>query len=350
MKILIIVESPAKARTIQKIVGSNYIVKASFGHLRDLHSKKLSIDVEHNYKPTYVILKGKYKKVKELKELCKQCDDVILASDEDREGEAIAWHICYLLKLNVVTTKRIVFHEITKNAILKALQNPTTINMYQFNAQQARRIIDRLIGFKLSPLIWKSVKSSLSVGRVQSVVNRLIIDKEQEIKKFTREKYYVTHGLFSYDLQGELNKKFKLDTDVIIFLKNCIHAKYYIQSITDKEIQRNPPVPFKTSTLQQEGSNILHLAPKTIMSLAQQLYEKGLITYHRTDSITLSKQILEQIKEYIHTNIGNNYYKSRNFRTKQKNAQEAHEAIRPTNINKIRITKEQTKLNKLYEL
>ena len=332
MKKLVIVESPAKAKKIQSILGGNYIVKSSFGHLRDLSKKNLGVDVDNNFKPNYIIMKDKYKQVNILCDAKKKCSEVILASDEDREGEAIAWHICNILKIKPEKTKRIVFHEITKNAILEAINNPRLVDINMVNAQQTRRIIDRLVGFKISPLLWKAVKPSLSAGRVQSVVNRVIIDKEKDIEKFERESYYSTSGYFTEELHGDLDKKFKTRSDAFSFLDGCKVAKFYIRNIETKREKRKPPPPFITSTMQQVAGSKLGMTAKCVMRTAQSLYEGGYITYHRTDSVTLSKQAIAQIKSYVDNKYGDKYIKVRQFKSKSKGAQEAHEAIRPTKI------------------
>jgi DNA topoisomerase I len=330
---LVIVESPAKAKKIQSILGNKYIVKSSYGHLRDLSKKNLGVDVDNNFKPKYIVMKDKYKQVNILCDAKKKCDEVILASDEDREGEAIAWHICYILKIKPEKTKRIVFHEITKNAILEAIKNPRTVDINMVNAQQTRRILDRLVGFKISPLLWKAVKPSLSAGRVQSVVNRLIIDKESDIEKFERESYYQTSGEFNDNITGELDKKYKTRSEAFSFLDGCKVAKFYVRNIETKREKRKPPPPFITSTMQQVAGTKLKMSAKMVMRTAQTLYEGGYITYHRTDSVVLSKQAISQIKGYIEKKYGDKYIKIRKYKSKSKGAQEAHEAIRPTNIN-----------------
>tara|TARA_Y100001958_G_C21242125_1_gene570275 strand:+ start:1377 stop:3629 length:2253 start_codon:yes stop_codon:yes gene_type:complete len=330
---LVIVESPAKAKKIQSILGNKYIVKSSYGHLRDLSKKNLGVDVDNNFKPSYKIMKDKYKQVNILCDAKKKCEEVILASDEDREGEAIAWHICYILKIKPEKTKRIVFHEITKNAILDAIKNPRYVDINMVNAQQTRRILDRLVGFKISPLLWKAVKPSLSAGRVQSVVNRLVIDKEKEIEKFERDSYFSTSGIFKEDISAELDKKFKTRSDAFSFLDGCKVAKFYIRNVETKREKRKPPPPFITSSMQQVAGSKLGMSAKNVMRIAQTLYESGFITYHRTDSVALSKQAVAQIKNYVEKKYGDKYVKVRKFKSKSKGAQEAHEAIRPTKIN-----------------
>ncbi|MEA2097995.1 MAG: type I DNA topoisomerase [Patescibacteria group bacterium] len=362
-KKLIIVESPTKAKTITKFLGKNYIIRSSFGHLRDLPKSKLGVDTENDFEPEYVINPKSKKQVTELKKYAKECDEIILASDEDREGEAIAWHLAQILNLQGFgngkkekSYKRIVFHEITKSAIKEALKTPRDIDMNLVDAQQARRILDRLVGYKLSPLLWKKIRYGLSAGRVQSVAVRLICEKEEEINKFKPEEYWdiklkvkskklKVGGEFEARLSkidgksiGKLGIKTKKEADEI---KNDLEkASYEIDKITKKEIKKNPLPPFTTSTLQQASSNRFGYSAKQTMIIAQQLYEgvnlgkkgsSGLITYMRTDSLNLSKSSLESANKYITTKFGKKYSERRFFKTKSKGAQEAHEAIRPTN-------------------
>ncbi len=334
-----IVESPAKAGTIQKFLGKDFIVKSSFGHIRDLQDKKLSVDVNNGFAPEYVIPADKKKVVSDLKKLSKEAPMVWLASDEDREGEAISWHLSEVLDLDAAKTKRIVFHEITKNAILKAIENPRTIDMNLVNAQQARRVLDRLVGFELSPLLWRKIQPKLSAGRVQSVALRLIVDKEREIMAFRKEQYYRVDAIFHPEgtasgvkVSATLDTRFKSIEEARRFLEDCIGAEFRITSIDKKEGNRFPAAPFTTSTLQQEAGRKLRFPVSLTMRIAQQLYERGLITYMRTDSTNLSQLALGTAKKFIIENFGEEYSKSRQFHTKAKGAQEAHEAIRPTYI------------------
>tara|TARA_B100000780_G_scaffold276552_1_gene245347 strand:- start:1136 stop:3391 length:2256 start_codon:yes stop_codon:yes gene_type:complete len=355
MKYLIIVESPAKANKIEKFLknfnGNNYIVKSSFGHIRDLEKKKLGVDVENNFKPTYKITNQKI--VKELKKYKTIVDKIIIASDEDREGEAIGWHLCKVLGLDVKTTQRITFNEITKKAIQNAVNKPRTLDMNMVNAQQARRILDRLVGFSLSPLLWKSIGPSLSAGRVQSIVLKLAVEKEEIIDKFKESKveaYYHICGIFDKILKGDLNSNLENDENItnIDFLKDCKVSIYKIQNIQLKLFNKNPPPPFTTSSLQQDACSKLNIGSKMVMILAQKLYEGGHITYHRTDSTMLSDHIQEELKAYIIDEYTDKYYHNRSYNKKVKNSQEAHEAIRPTNINNKSI--EDSLQNKLYNL
>ena len=336
---LVIVESPAKAGRIQKFLGEGYIVKPSFGHIRDLQDKKLSVDVEHGFKPEYVIPDDKKKVVKELKTLAGKASTVWLASDEDREGEAISWHLYETLGLKKENTRRIVFHEITEPAILNAIKNPRDIDMSMVDAQQARRVLDRLVGFELSPILWKKVKRGLSAGRVQSVALRLVVDREKEIIAFRQEPYYRVTAVFhpagtpaGTKVSATLDKKFSTYEEARAFLEDSIGASYKIASLEKKEGLRSPAPPFTTSTLQQEASRKLRLPVSQTMRIAQTLYEKGLITYMRTDSVNLSSLAVNAAKKFITENFGGEYSHPRQFRTKSKGAQEAHEAIRPTYI------------------
>lgn len=336
---LVIVESPAKAGTIQKFLGKDYVVKSSFGHIRDLQDTGLSIDVENGFTPEYVIPADKKKVVSELKKAAKEADIVWLASDEDREGEAISWHLFETLGLDEATTKRIVFHEITKTAILKAIENPREIDMSLVNAQQARRVLDRLVGFELSPVLWRKIQPKLSAGRVQSVALRLIVDREREILAFRNEPYYKVDALFhplgapsKTLVKATLDKKFADMESAQAFLEKCIGAVFSISSIEKKEGSRTPAAPFTTSTLQQEAARKLGFSVSQTMSIAQRLYEHGLITYMRTDSTNLSSLAINTAKRFICDNFGEEYSKVRQYKTKSKGAQEAHEAIRPTYI------------------
>lgn len=335
---LVIVESPAKAGKIQQFLGKDYVVKSSFGHIRDLQDNKLSVDVEHGFTPEYVIPADKKKVVAELKKLAGQAGTVWLASDEDREGEAISWHLYETLGLKDKDTRRIVFHEITEDAILHAVANPRNIDMNMVNAQQARRVLDRLVGFEVSPILWRKIQPKLSAGRVQSVALRLVVDREREIMDFKKEAYFKTDATFSPEGSGgakvnaTLNTKFKTLEEARKFLEDCADAKFTISSIDKKEGTRTPAAPFTTSTLQQEAARKLKFPVSVTMRVAQSLYERGLITYMRTDSTNLSALALGAAKKYIVGNFGENYSRTRQYRTHSKGAQEAHEAIRPTYI------------------
>ena len=353
---LVIVESPAKAGTIQKFLGKDFTVKSSFGHIRDLQESGLSIDVEHGFKPEYVIPSDKKKVVAELRKAAKEATTVWLASDEDREGEAIAWHLSETLGLNEKNTKRIVFHEITKNAILHAVENPRQVDMNLVNAQQARRVLDRLVGFELSPVLWRKIQPKLSAGRVQSVALRLVVDKEREIQEFKNEAYYKVEALFHPDgtsektvVKASLVKRFPDMESARAFLERCIGADFSVASIDKKEGNRFPAAPFTTSTLQQEAARKLRLSVSQTMSIAQKLYESGLITYMRTDSTNLSSLAINSAKEFISDNFGPEYSNPRQYKTKTKGAQEAHEAIRPTYIQNTSIEGTPQE-KKLYEL
>lgn len=355
-KNLVIVESPAKAGTIQKFLGEGYIVKSSFGHIRDLNDSELSIDVNDGFKPEYVIPADKKKVVAELKKAAKAAETVWLASDEDREGEAISWHLYETLDLKEENTRRIVFHEITKPAILNAIQNPRTIDMSLVNAQQARRVLDRLVGFELSPVLWRKIQPKLSAGRVQSVALRLVVDREREILNFKNEQYYRVDALFHPDgtpektlVKATLDRRFPDIDSAREFLERCIGAEFSISDIQKKEGTRTPAAPFTTSTLQQEASRKLRLSVSQTMSIAQKLYEHGLITYMRTDSTNLSGLAINKAKEFICDNFGEEYSKVRQYRTKAKGAQEAHEAIRPTYIENTEI-EGTAQEKKLYDL
>ena len=336
---LVIVESPAKAGTIQKYLGEEYTVKPSFGHIRDLQDKKLSVDVEHGFKPEYVVPADKKKVVKELKDLAGKADLVWLASDEDREGEAISWHLYETLGLKPEKTRRIVFHEITKPAILHAIENPRDIDMNLVDAQQARRVLDRLVGFELSPVLWRKVRRGLSAGRVQSVALRLIVDREKEIMAFSREPFYRVGAAFHPEgtpegtvVNATLDRKFRDRDEALAFLQDSADARFSVDSVEKKEGSRTPSAPFTTSTLQQEASRKLRFSVSQTMRIAQSLYERGLITYMRTDSVNLSSLAVSSAKEFINDNFGPEYAHPRQYRTSSKGAQEAHEAIRPTYI------------------
>ena len=338
---LVIVESPAKAKTIEKFLGKEYTVKSSFGHIRDLSKKELGIDISNNFEPHYEIPADKKKVVGELDKLAKSAKTVWLASDEDREGEAIAWHLAQVLGLDPKTTKRIVFHEITKNAILHAVENPRSINMDLVNAQQARRVLDRLVGFELSPVLWRKVKPSLSAGRVQSVAVRLIVEREREIIAFESKDYYRVVADFEIAgtngkpgaFRAELNKRFATEQEAEAFLGKCKNARFTVLNVEQKPSKKNPPAPFTTSTLQQEAGRKLGMSVSQTMAVAQRLYEAGYITYMRTDSVNLSNQALAAAKEEVTALFGAEYSEVRNFKTKSKGAQEAHEAIRPSYMN-----------------
>lgn len=352
---LVIVESPAKAKTIERFLGKEFVVKSSFGHIRDLSKKDMGIDIKDGFKPVYEIPDDKKKVVAELAKLSKQSKTVWLASDEDREGEAIAWHLTQVLGLPVDTTKRIVFHEITKKAILNAIEQPRTVDMNLVNAQQARRVLDRLVGFELSPLLWKKVKPSLSAGRVQSVAVRLIVEREREIIAFKPVEYYrvvaqfITSGDNPVQFRAELNHRLENRDEAEKFLQSCIDARFKVVKSEEKPSTRVPAPPFTTSTLQQEAGRKLGMSVSQTMSVAQRLYEQGLITYMRTDSVNLSQQALAQAKEEVVKLFGENYYQRRNYKTKSKGAQEAHEAIRPSYLDRTSIDGSAAE-KKLYDL
>ena len=352
---LVIVESPAKAKTIEKFLGKEYMVKSSFGHIRDLAKKDLGINLDGTYQPIYEIPADKRKVVDELSRLAKSAKTVWLASDEDREGEAIAWHLAEVLGLPVDRTKRIVFHEITKNAILAAIENPRTVDMNLVNAQQARRVLDRLVGFELSPVLWKKVRPALSAGRVQSVAVRLIVEREREIIEFQSTPFYrVTAQFHTLDdaksiFRAEVPHKFATKEEAESFLRGCVGATYRIESVEEKPMKRYPAPPFTTSTLQQEAARKFGMSVSQTMSVAQHLYEQGLITYMRTDSVNLSNLAIAKCKEEISAIFGEKYSNPRNYTTKSKGAQEAHEAIRPSYIDR-RTIEGTTAEKRLYEL
>lgn len=339
-KNLVIVESPAKAKTIEGFLGKDYLVKSSFGHVMDLAKKNLGVDIENGFIPNYEIAADKKKVVAELKKLAKEAEMVWLASDEDREGEAISWHLFNALKLKEEKTQRIVFHEITKTAITDAIKNPRKIDKNLVDAQQARRVLDRLVGFELSPLLWKKVKPSLSAGRVQSVAVRLIVDREEEIKNFKTTSDYRITGVFEVKVKdktvkftAEVPKRFISKDEVAKFLEACKDARFSVKSVDKKPGKKSPAAPFTTSTLQQEASRKLGFSVANTMRVAQQLYESGKITYMRTDSVNLSGTAINMAKEEITKLFGKEYAKIRQYKTKSKGAQEAHEAIRPTYLN-----------------
>lgn len=365
---LVIVESPTKARTISKFLGKDYIVESSFGHVRDLPEKELGIDVEHDFNPKYVIIPRAIKRIKELKNKAQKTNNLILATDEDREGEAIAYHLAQSLELTNLKVERIVFHEITKSAIENALKTPRNINMDLVDAQQARRVLDRLVGYKLSPFLWKKIARGLSAGRVQSVTVRLIVERQQEIEKFEPEEYWSIEALLQSKTKEEFTTKLikkngktipkfgiKTKEDAEKIIKDLEGAEYKITDIQKKEVKKYPLPPFTTSTLQQEASYRLKFSAKQTMVVAQQLYETGLITYHRTDSLNLAEQFLKKAQKLIIQEFGKDYAPNtpQHYKTKTKGAQEAHEAIRPTQPKKTpedikkKLDKNQ---NKLYRL
>jgi DNA topoisomerase-1 len=353
-KNLVIVESPAKAKTIEKFLGKDYKVMSSYGHIRDLKTKDFSIDVEDNYKPEYVIPPDKKKIVADLRKESETATEILLASDEDREGEAIAWHLFEVLELNKENTKRIVFHEITKTAILNALKTPRDIDINLVNAQQARRVLDRIVGFEVSPILWRKVKPALSAGRVQSVAVRLIVEREREINDFVSEASYRVSALFTLPdgttlLNARLNRRLKDKNEAQAFLESCKSADFFIEDISKKPVKKSPAPPFTTSTLQQEAARKLGFSVAQTMMVAQRLYESGYITYMRTDSVNLSDLALGASKEAIINSYGEKYYKFRKYSTKSKGAQEAHEAIRPTYMSAPEISGNPQE-KKLYDL
>ena len=356
-KNLLIVESPAKAKTIEKILGSDFEVRSCYGHIRDLEKGDMGIDINNNYKPTYKISEDKEKVVKELKQIAKKSGEVWLATDEDREGEAISWHLCEVLGLDPTTTKRIVFHEITKPAIKKAVDNPRTVDMNLVNAQQARRILDRIVGFELSPVLWRkmSMKNNLSAGRVQSVAVRIIAEREREINAFTPQSSFKVEAFFTADDNSGKSVSFKAEgtkfnkaEDAEQFLQQCIGANYKVKDIQVKPTKRSPAAPFTTSTLQQEASRKLGYGVSRTMLLAQKLYENGHISYMRTDSVNLSETAMDDLRNTIKSSFGERYYQSRKYKNKNESAQEAHEAMRPTYMANTTVDDADTK--RLYEL
>ena len=338
LKNLVIVESPAKAKTIEKFLGKEYKVMSSYGHIRDLRKKNFSIDVENNFEPIYEIPDDKKELVATLKKMASEAQMVWLASDEDREGEAISWHLYEVLGLNPENTRRIVFHEITKNAILNAIENPRSIDMNLVDAQQARRVLDRIVGFELSPVLWKKIKPALSAGRVQSVAVRLIVEREEEIKNFKSEPYFRVNAIFTTadgtEVKAELSKRLASEEEAQKFLSDCISATYKVGDVNVKPVKKSPAPPFTTSTLQQEASRKLGFTVSQTMMVAQRLYEAGHITYMRTDSVNLSSLAINTISKEIKDKLGEQYLKVRRYHTNSKGAQEAHEAIRPTYIDK----------------
>lgn len=353
-KNLVIVESPAKAKTIEGFLGKDFLVKSSIGHIRDLPKKGgMAIDIENGFAPTYEVSADKKKVVDELSKLSKKSEVVWLATDEDREGEAIAWHLQEALKLKAEKTKRIVFNEITKSAITKAVDNPREIDINLVNAQQARRVLDRLVGFELSPVLWKKVKYGLSAGRVQSVAVRLIVEREKEITNFVSESSYKVSAYFlntdQLVFKADLPERFKSKDEALSFLESCSNSTFTISSLTKKPAKKSPTAPFTTSTLQQEASRKLGFTVGQTMSVAQKLYESGKITYMRTDSMNLSDDAIKSAGGFIESNYGSEYFKSRKFATKSKGAQEAHEAIRPTNLANAKVDGERNH-KRLYEL
>lgn len=353
VKNLVIVESPAKAKTIEKFLGKDFKVTSSFGHIADLPSSELGVDVEKGFTPKYIVSNDKKKLVSELKALSKKAETVWLASDEDREGEAIAWHLAEELNLDKKKTKRIVFHEITKNAILKAIENPRQIDYNLVNAQQARRILDRLVGYELSPVLWKKVKGGLSAGRVQSVAVRLIVEREREIEAFEAEASFRVDAEFTTNegnkFKAKLQKNFDSEQEAKDFIKKNIGASYKISELSKKPATKSPAPPFITSTLQQEASRKLYFSVGKTMTIAQRLYEAGHITYMRTDSVNLSKEARAAAEKEIRASYGKEYSKPRTFKSKSKGAQEAHEAIRPTDMSQHSINAERDMM-RLYDL
>jgi DNA topoisomerase-1 len=351
-KNLVIVESPAKAKTIEGYLGKDYKVASSYGHVRDLPKGDKAIDIKNRFNPTYEVTADKKDVIKNLKALVKDAEMVYLASDDDREGEAISWHLKEVLKLKDENTKRIVFREITKNAIIKAIENPRGIDIDLVNAQQARRILDRLVGFELSPILWKKIKTGLSAGRVQSVAVRLIVDREREIEQHKAKSSFRITAIFEVEgrtFQAELPKKFDTKAEAEEFLKKCLDSKFSVANLEKKPGKKTPAAPFTTSTLQQEASRKLYFSVAQTMSVAQKLYEAGKITYMRTDSVNLSDDAMASAKNAIHDSYGDKYHKSRKFTTKSEGAQEAHEAIRPTDFANSHVTGERNE-QRLYEL
>lgn len=353
---LVIVESPAKAKTIEKFLGQDFKVMSSYGHIRDLKKKEISINMD-NLNPDYEIPEEKRKLVADLKAKAKKAKTIWLASDEDREGEAISWHLCEVLGLDEEKTNRIVFHEITKTAILDAIKHPRHLDMNLVNAQQARRLLDRLVGFKLSPVLWRKVKPALSAGRVQSVAVRLIVEREREMQAFKSEPYYRISAVFTIhnpkngemEVKAELDTRFKTHEEALAFLEKCKDASFVVETVSKKPVKRTPAPPFTTSTLQQEAARKLGFSVSQTMMVAQRLYENGFITYMRTDSVNLSKLCLATSKEEVTKLYGKEYSQTRNFHTKTKGAQEAHEAIRPTDMKSMEINGTAQE-KRLYEL
>ncbi|WP_242919318.1 type I DNA topoisomerase [Pontibacter liquoris] len=352
IKNLVIVESPAKAKTIEGYLGKDFVVKSSFGHVRDLPKDNNAIDVAHGFKPTYVISSDKKEVVAQLRKLAKEAETVWLASDDDREGEAISWHLTEALNLNDKQTRRIVFREITKNAILNAISTPRGIDMDLVNAQQARRILDRLVGFELSPVLWKKIKTGLSAGRVQSVAVRLVVEREREIERHKAEASFRITAKFDVQgrtLEAELPTKYKTEDQAQAFLQRCIGADYTIENLEQKPLKRTPAPPFTTSTLQQEASRKLYFSVAQTMTIAQRLYEAGKISYMRTDSLNLSEEAIQGASREIQASFGERFVKTRRFKTKNASAQEAHEAIRPTDFSQMVASSDRNE-QRLYEL
>ena len=356
VKNLVIVESPAKAKTIEGFLGNDFMVKSCFGHIRDLQTKKLSVDTENKFTPTYEVPAEKIKVVAELRKYSRSAKTIWLATDEDREGEAISWHLVEALNLDQKKVKRIVFHEITKSAILNAIANPRRINLQLVNAQQARRVLDRLVGYEISPVLWKKVKPSLSAGRVQSVAVRLIVEREREILKFESLSYYRVIAEFYVikedsrsNFKAECAVKFNSDSDAKKFLEECINSEFNVIDLEVKPLKKTPAPPFTTSTLQQEASRKLGFSVSRTMVVAQKLYESGNITYMRTDSVNLSDTALAAAGKEIKSSFGAQYVKIRKFQTKTKGAQEAHEAIRPTFMQNKNINGDKAE-QRLYDL
>ena len=352
-KNLVIVESPAKAKTIEKYLGKDFKVSSCYGHIRDLAKDDKSIDKENGFKPTYIPSPDKKKVIKELKNLRKNSEKGYIATDNDREGEAIAWHLKEILDLDDNEYERIIFREITKNAILKSLENPTKIDMNLVNAQQARRVLDRLVGFEISPILWKKIKRGLSAGRVQSVAVKFVVDRENEINNFEAKSSFKTTANFmsvsDESFTAELDKRFETIDEARKFLKDCTNKDFIVSKVEKKPSKRSPSAPFTTSTLQQEASRKIGFSPSLTMSTAQRLYEAGHITYMRTDSVNLSDEALESAQKIINDNFGEKYHNKRVYKTKSKSAQEAHEAIRPTNLGNDNAGKSDTE-KKLYNL
>lgn len=353
MKNLVIVESPAKAKTIEGYLGKDFTVKSSYGHVRDLPEKGLGIDLANKFKPTYEVSSDKLDTIKQLKQLSNEADTVWLASDDDREGEAIAWHLKESLDLNDQKTRRIVFREITKKAIENAIQSPRTIDYNLVNAQQARRVLDRLVGYELSPVLWKKIKTGLSAGRVQSVAVRLVVEREREIEAFQSQSQFAVKAQFEVGqgkkLVAELSEKFNTEAEAEAFLNSCIGSSYTITNLEKKMVNRYPSAPFTTSTLQQEASRKLNFSVSKTMLVAQKLYESGKITYMRTDSVNLSEDAIAQAKQVVVNEFGQKYSRPFRYKTKNESAQEAHEAIRPTNFSAAQIDGEYDE-KRLYEL
>ena len=352
-KNLLIVESPAKAKTIEKYLGKDFTVRASYGHVRDLPKGDGAVDIENGFEPKYEVLEDKKKVIKELKDLIKSHETVWLATDEDREGEAISWHLAHALGLDIDTTRRIVFNEITKPAITRAIQNPRVIDQNLVNAQQARRILDRLVGFRLSPILWRKIKTGLSAGRVQSVAVRLIVEREREIMAFEPTSSYKVSAEFLVDgkavIKADLGRKIPELDDARAFLESCKGATYTITDLQTKPSKKSPAAPFSTSTLQQEASRKLSFSVSQTMRIAQNLYEAGHITYMRTDGVSLSEQALDQAGDVIKNMYGDKYHKRRQYKTKTSNAQEAHEAVRPTDLS-LESVNMGSQENRLYDL